>query len=244
MWYGHWGLDRDPFDDHDTPYVSLPSHDEALLRLVYSIEQGRRDVVFSAAAGLGKTVVLHRALAESRTPGRRVALIQAPSDGGLILGKVVERLGQPLCREAGLPAIWQALERAFRVAALQGLQIILALDHWTADCESRVVSDLHALTHGGSGNGTRLTIIRVGSPPWDGCLESTDDWALAISLMRLTRSQVDEYLTRKFAAVGCTERIFTPRESRGFMASRGVFRGPRATRRLESHGRCGARDWK
>ena len=30
VWMPHWGLSRDPFAETDSPYVSLPSHDEAV----------------------------------------------------------------------------------------------------------------------------------------------------------------------------------------------------------------------
>ena len=230
MWHQHWGLLRDPFDGHDPSYVPLPSHDEALFRLVYSIEQGKRDVVFYAEAGLGKTVVLRRALAQTRSPGRIMAMTHATSDGGPMLGILAERLGQPVRRQAGLHAKWQAVGRAFRVAALQGMQIVLALDDWADDCEARVLRDLHALAHDGSGQRARFTVIRVGRPPLDGRFEEPDPWRLAIGLMRLTRSQVDDYLTTKFTSVGCSERIFTPRAvTRLHGLSRGV---PRSIERL------------
>ncbi len=226
VWQQHWALARDPFDDHDPPYVPLPSHDEALFRLVYAIEQGRRDVIFLAEAGLGKTVVLRRALAETRSPGRRVAMFQATSDGSSTLGMLAQRLGQSVGRGAGVPATWQALGRAFRIAALQGLQIVVALDDWTHCCEARLVRDLHALAHNGSGRAACLTVIRVGCPPRDGRIEPPDPWRLVIGLMRLTRSQVDDYLTAKLALVGCSERIFTPRAvTRLHGLSRGVPRG-------------------
>ena len=101
-------------------------------------------------------------------PGGGVAMIQATSDTGQMLGMLVERLGQPVGRAAGLPPKWQALACAFRVAALQRLQIVLALDDWTVGCEARVLRDLQALAQNGSGQGPGLTVIRVGCPPMDG----------------------------------------------------------------------------
>ena len=40
-----------------SPYVPLPSHDEAMARLVFSIERQQRFVTLFAEAGLGKTTV-------------------------------------------------------------------------------------------------------------------------------------------------------------------------------------------
>jgi type II secretory pathway predicted ATPase ExeA len=226
MWQQHWGLGRDPFDEAETPYVPLPSHDEAVFRLIYSIEQARRDVVFTASAGLGKTIVLRRALAEIRSPGRRVVLIETASDELRILGRLAAHLGQSVGRQADIPSRWQALERGVRIAVLQGLHVIVALDNWTIECETRALDDLQALAYDGSGQGARLTTVRVGREPWNGGPESRDDGALTIGLMHLTRSQVEDYLARKLSAVGCNDPIFTPRAvTRIHGLSRGVPRG-------------------
>ena len=69
VWMRHWGLGRDPFAEPDSPYVSLPSHDEAVARLVHTIETSQRRAIFTAAAGLGKTTVLRKAFAETQSPG-------------------------------------------------------------------------------------------------------------------------------------------------------------------------------
>ena len=80
-WNVHWGLNRDPFLDRGGPYVPLPGHEEAVARLVHTIEAGHRLAVLSAPAGMGKTRVLGRALAEARHPCRRFALASSPMDG-------------------------------------------------------------------------------------------------------------------------------------------------------------------
>ena len=63
MWMPHWGLSRDPFAELESPYVSLPSHDEAVARPCL---RGRNcassGLVLAAPAGLGKTAVLRKAL--------------------------------------------------------------------------------------------------------------------------------------------------------------------------------------
>ena len=36
-WMSYWGFERNPFGEHDSPYVSLPSHDEAVARVLNSL---------------------------------------------------------------------------------------------------------------------------------------------------------------------------------------------------------------
>ena len=85
-------------------------------------------MIFRTEAGLGKTTVLQRAIAETRSPRRRVVLVGPTSDGPQIPGLIAERLGHPVGREASHDASRRAMVRALRVARLQGLQVILAID--------------------------------------------------------------------------------------------------------------------
>ena len=83
MWQRHWGLRSDPFPDRDALYVPLPGHQEAVARLVHAIEAGHRLAVLAGASGLGKTRVLRQALAEARTPSRRVRTGERPRGRGI-----------------------------------------------------------------------------------------------------------------------------------------------------------------
>ena len=49
-WIVHWGLNRDPFVERGGPYVPVPGHEEAVARLVHTIEAGHRLAVLSAPA--------------------------------------------------------------------------------------------------------------------------------------------------------------------------------------------------
>ena len=244
MWYRHWGLSRHPFDDADSPYVPLPSHDEALYRLVYSIEQGHRQVIFSAEAGLGKTTVLHRAIAESRSPRRRVVLVRPPFSSLYphFFSLIADQLGSPpLARGPAGHACSLALvlgRAASQVASLQGFHVILAIDDGNDDSISTIARDLNVLAHRGFGRETRLTVIRVGRPSSEPHPEGEDGWTLVIRLLRLTRSQVDDYLNAKLAVAGASERVFTPHlaVTRPSWALRRNSAGSRTARRLESHG--------
>src|SRR4051794_19702616 len=44
VWMNHWRLAYDPFHGNRGPYVPLPTHEEAVARLVHAIETGLRVV--------------------------------------------------------------------------------------------------------------------------------------------------------------------------------------------------------
>jgi type II secretory pathway predicted ATPase ExeA len=211
VWIDHWGFSRDPFAEADSTYVSLPSHDEAVARLVHTIETFRRQIVFSAAAGMGKTIVLRKALSETRNPGRRFATISCPPDGTLLFTMLAERLGGRFGREPDRLKSCRALDQSIRAASLQGTHVVLVID----DCQQLTTNtarcDLDYLVHLGTHASAGLTVVQVAQRDLDRPSDPNDSWMPAVGLVPLTRSQVECYLATKLGAVGCNEPTFTPR---------------------------------
>jgi len=211
MWKRHWGLSRDPFLDGRSSYVALPTHVEAASRLVYTIESGQRLAVLRADAGLGKSTVLRQALAEARQAGRRIALASDPIDAVGLWNELADRLGTPAAPPSGDRATsWRRLERTARVSSLEGRRVVLAVDGAEALWDEPLRPDLLRLAQLDGGSVTVILAVRDG----DGHepeAESTPPWTLSIGLARLTRSEVERYLSVKLAAAGCGEALFTPR---------------------------------
>ena len=162
-----------------------------------------------------------------------------PGGGGTRLsGAIAERLGQP----AGCNTTWHALDRALRIAALQGIQVILALDDRADHTSSLSIDELSTLAHGGFGQEAKLTIIQISRPLSEPSWQGEQGWTLAIGLQRLTRSQVNDYLAAKLAGAGCSERVFTPRAvTRLHGLSGGIPPRTRAAFRYVSPGGLGTR---
>ena len=137
VWKRHWKLTREPFPG-GTPYISNRSHDEAVARLVDTIETGGRRVTVRAAAGLGKSSVLTRRLAVTRGPSRRQAkALVSPTDGASLFVGLAEGLGLRVAAGLGRSSSWRALCDAARLCRAQGLQVVLAVDGSQSLIESR-----------------------------------------------------------------------------------------------------------
>ena len=210
MWFTHWGLSREPFADGGGAYVPLPSHEEAVARLVHTIDSGGRLAILTAPAGMGKSRVLARALALARSPSRRFALVKNPSDGEELAARLAEKLGvRP--NGPGQAAAWRALERGRRLCALQGLAVVLAVDG-RGELHSREGRrDLLRLVQGGSPDGGRVTVILTDEAEGWADDPGLRSWTLAIRLRPLSVSEVELYLATKLAAAGCREAVITPR---------------------------------
>jgi general secretion pathway protein A len=211
MWTRHWGLARDPFSGMDSPYVPLPSHEEALARLIVSVEQRQRVTGLIAGPGMGKTTILRRAITEIRNSRRRALLLQAPSDSGLLLGRIADGLGLPSAVGSDRERLWRALGRALRARAIEGVHVVLVVDGWDTRPDRATMQDMMALLDADGPGSASHSLIRAGTVASDDSANGPEAWAPAIGLERLTRSELERYLGAKIGSAGCRERLFTPR---------------------------------
>jgi type II secretory pathway predicted ATPase ExeA len=210
VWKSHWKLDRDPFAESAGPYVSLPSHDEAVARLVHAIESGERRAFLTAHAGLGKSMVLGRAFDEARNPGRRFARLTCAPDVTLLVAMLAERLGERVAREPSRLAAWRALERAVRLASIQGIHLVIGIDNCeTAGAELH--RDIKSIVNLAAAASAKLTVIQSGQPTRLRRVDFDVTWTPAIKLKSLTRSQADTFLKAKLRNAGRDEPVFASR---------------------------------
>lgn len=210
MWKRYWKLSRDPFDARSSPFVPLEAHQEAVARLVETIEAGRKLAILQEKEGMGKTRVLAQALGEIRSPWRRVVRASSPVDGASLFAELAESLGSRVPAGASRGVAWKRLGEALRLCRWQRLQVILAID----DCQDLVEAadrlDLDRLVHADSHPAARLTVIQVFRHS-DDDERMVDPWALSILLPSLMRAECERYVTTKLAAAGRDEPVFTPR---------------------------------
>jgi type II secretory pathway predicted ATPase ExeA len=222
VWIRHWGLTHDPFLSPASPFVPTPGHAEAVARLVDAIATGQPRASLRAEAGRGKTVVVTQALADSRDPRRRIALVRAPIDGAALLAGLASGLGATRFNPSDRASAWRALAETLRLCHWQKLHAVLVVEdaHLLAN---RV--DLDRLNHADPHPSSRVTVIQTGRDAPDGD-QSEADWLLAIRLPALTRTETADYIATKLGAAGRDDLRFTPRAvGRLYDLSRGNPRG-------------------
>ena len=223
-WKLHWGLDRAPFAEHGR-YISLPGHDEAALRLVHCAQAAGRSAFLTGDAGLGKSTVLRKVLAQVRGPRVRCVSLRCPRESTLLLAALAERLGHRVGREPSPLECWRAIERSFRLASIQGTQVVIGIDDGE-NASGQVLREIESLASVGAGLNMRLTIIRAGRPAQGRQVDPASRWSPAIGLESLTRSEAERYLIGKLADAGCNAPVFTPRAvTRLHCLTTGVPRG-------------------
>ena len=103
------------------------------------------------------------------------------------------------------------IERAVRLASLQGEQIVVIVD----DCDERVEPAVRAIWIRSIRSVRRraagLTILQLERTESETDLAACAAWSLKIGLKPMTRFESESYLTAKAHWAGIAERLFTPR---------------------------------
>jgi MSHA biogenesis protein MshM len=209
VWRQYWQLATDPFSASGAPYVSTSGHDEALARLLDTIESGQRRAVLRGGAGTGKSTLLTRLVHESRRPSRRFVRVARPETGTELFAALASGLG---VRPRGPESAWKALTDAMRLGRWQKLATILIVD----DSQTRETPedrrDLERLEHVDSHPAARFCVVLSWTDPPDELNDApARPWDLAIQLPPLLRSESMRYVAEKLAAAGRSEPAFTPR---------------------------------
>ena len=92
---------------------------------------GQRLAVLRAGAGLGKSAVLARAVAETRGPHRRFARVAAPVDGPAMLAGLAAGLGVARRPRRGPAGRLEGLADAVKLCRWQKIHAVLVVD----DCQ-------------------------------------------------------------------------------------------------------------
>lgn len=80
MYESYWGLDRKPFDNVPDPRFFFRSqmHEEAHLRLLYSLKENKGGAMLSGEYGCGKTMLIRLIISEIAEAGYEIAFINNP----------------------------------------------------------------------------------------------------------------------------------------------------------------------
>ncbi len=166
MYRRHWGLAGSPFSRGIDPsaFFESPTHEEALARLHFLVDQRRRLGLLMGAAGSGKSLLLEVFGHQTRRLDRvavKIGLLGVEPQEFLSLLAI----GLGLNPAHGLPdaSVWRLVGDRIAAFRYQQTPTVLLLDD--ADCASvDVLTQVTRLAKNESGPDSRLTIVLAGQP--------------------------------------------------------------------------------
>jgi general secretion pathway protein A len=203
MYETYWHLRQKPFEQGCDPQFFCPaeSHQAALLKLRYAIENRRGGALLTGIAGVGKTLVLAllRELAgEHVRPQVNLVFPQMPT------AELLTYLADELTGQPGFTAVHESVKRIkgfLEENARAGRHALIVVDEAHLIEDPQTLEALRLLLNFETGGQPGLTLLLAGQT------------ALLPTLQRLPH--LDERL-----AVKCMLRPFTPRETAEYVAHR------------------------
>lgn len=214
MYQQYWGLREAPFRTCLDPraFFASPTHDEALARLHFLVENGRRVGLLLGETGSGKSLVLTVFAEQMRRAGQPVARVNVqglePSEFLAALGR---ELGLNLRPTQSTSALWAILADRLAEHRFQLLSTAVLIDN--ADrVEPACQSWLVRLAQIDPTPESRLTLVLAGRRQAIGAvgeqlLELAD---LRIDLEPWQAEETSQYLSVSLARAGRDAPLFAP----------------------------------
>jgi type II secretory pathway predicted ATPase ExeA len=216
MYESYWQLTQKPFENCCDPRFYFPdeSHQAALLKLRYAIENRRGAALLAGASGSGKTLVvgmLRTMLGDTCAPFVHLVYPQMATDE--LLAYLAGELAGTL--EPQTPSVQQSvrqIEHFLAGNAQQGRHAVVAVDEAHLLGDSHTLEALRLLLNFQPEGQQGLTLLLVGQPgilPMLDHLPQLEERLAVKCLLRpLNLQETAQYVTHRLKAAGAARTIF------------------------------------
>jgi type II secretory pathway predicted ATPase ExeA len=238
MYEAHWGLRKKPFENNmDVEfYYPSDSHQAALLKLRYVVENGRQGAVLTGLPGLGKSMIvrsLFNKLPETTTPRVHLVFPQMPT--GELLAYLAYELTEGTSVGSGsIEASARRIQQLLRQNVQAGQRALVVIDEAHLIRDDETFETLRLLLNFETDTTNPLTLLFVGQPELLPSLNRHPDLEerLAVKCL-LCPMHLDEtvaYISYRLQEAGSPQTIFTDQAMEAVhQLSRGI---PRQINRL------------
>jgi general secretion pathway protein A len=218
MYIDYWQLASNPFEPSAdrSRFFPCETHEAALMKLRYAVENRRSAVLLAGPAGVGKTMVVQLFRSElGNTFGPQVAVLFPQMSSRDLLVYLAEKLGAPAAdppRHTVEESV-RRLETMLEHNSEQGRHAVVVIDeaHLLEDCG--VLETLRLLLNFEAAGGPALTLVLVGQMSLVSAVVRLPGLEERIAVKALVRSftagETGEYVRHRLDAAGATREIFT-----------------------------------
>jgi type II secretory pathway predicted ATPase ExeA len=217
MYESYWKIEQKPFENRSDPRFYYPdeSHQAALLKLRYAVENRRGAALLAGPSGSGKTLLvgmLRNALDESYSPF--VHLVFPQMSAQELLAYLAVELGQTSDTSA-TPGVHHSIGSIAKFLAEnteQGKHAVVAIDEAHLINDAQTLEALRLLLNFEFSGQPGMTLLLVGQPGILPLLDRTpqleERLGVKCLLRPLTQSETTEYVGHRLNLAGTTDPIF------------------------------------
>jgi general secretion pathway protein A len=214
MYESYWQLDQKPFENTADPHFYFPgeTHQAALLKLRYAVENRRGGALLCGAAGTGKTFLLsmlRECLSESCAPF--IHLVYPQMSPAELLAYLADEFDGGGNSGSGVHESIRRIQRAMRENSEKGQHAVVVIDEAHLLESSAMLETLRMLLNFGSDGQPGMTLLLVGQPGILPLLDRTpqleERLGVKCLLRPFTANETGEYVNHRLQVAGATEPI-------------------------------------
>ncbi|NUQ64436.1 MAG: AAA family ATPase [Pirellulales bacterium] len=218
MYESYWQLQQKPFENCSDPrfYYPCESHQAALLKLRYAIENRRGAAILAGPSGSGKTLIvtmLRAMLGEPFTPF--VHLVFPQLSAGQLLGYIAAELaGDGETPSQDPVQNIRLIERFLTANTKRDHHAVVAIDESHLLDDPECLEALRLLLNFELAGRPGLTLLLIGQPGLLPVLDRTpqleERMGVKCLLRPLTRAETAQYVDHRLGVAGARRQIFEP----------------------------------
>jgi type II secretory pathway predicted ATPase ExeA len=215
MYESYWQLRQKPFENCGDPEFYFPgeSHQAALLKLRYAIENQRGGAILAGPSGSGKTLLvgmLRNVLGPQFAPVVQLVFPQMSTEQ--LLAWLAEELAGPEPDGGSVPHSIRRIERFLAENTGRGQHALLVIDKAHLIEDSRTLEALRLLLNFESSGQMGLTLLLSGQPgilPILDRMPQLEERLGVKSLLRpFSEAETADYVTHRLHVAGAGRKIF------------------------------------
>jgi type II secretory pathway predicted ATPase ExeA len=215
MYESHWQLDERPFDNQAVErfYYPCESHQGALLKLRYVVENRRGGALLTGESGLGKTLLVHalqQQLPESVTPRVHLTFPQMPPDQ--LLAYLAGELGATAADTESVQQSHRFIARTLAENCREGRHALVVIDEAHLLDEAGALETVRLLLNLETEGQPNLTLLLAGQttllPVIDRHPQLEERLGVKCLLRPLTEDETVAYIQHRLSVAGSTQPIF------------------------------------
>jgi type II secretory pathway predicted ATPase ExeA len=216
LYQDYWGFKEKAFDNTPDPrfFYASPKHDEALMRLMYAVQEKKGAAMLSGEYGSGKTLLSRIVLSKlmQRDYAYKVALVVNPAIPVLeLLGEIVYQLGGEETNNGRKINILRNLNEILYRTSLGDKHTVIIIDEAQAIDES-IFEELRLLLNFQLNESFLLTLLLLGQPELrekiDKIPQMKQRLAIQYHLTTLDESETKNYIEHRCKVAGRDEPLF------------------------------------
>jgi len=215
MYEAYWGITEKPFENTaDTRFFyESPQHEEAFVRLTYSIHENKGLAILTGVFGCGKTVIAEKVIEEIKRGPFEAAFIVNPQFSAIeLLRDIIYNLGFREKLSGEKDEVIHKLLEVLRNNFENGKRSVVVIDEAHLIRDTSIMEELRVLLNFQYNHNFLLTLLLIGQPELRETINNIKPLSQRVAiwshLAGLQKEDVGKYVGYRLHKAGATRQIF------------------------------------